>query len=253
MGSATSALQAVGWQRAIFEFDQLIVHSSASRQTLVEWGYPGERVNVVAHGLLEFKGVDPDSESRDQKVILLFGNIKEYKGPDLLIEAFGRLTKEERGEWKIRFAGQAGMPMEPLFSRVRELGLEGAVEFDLRFLPEEELAQQVRDAGLLAFPYREIDASGAFFGALRYGRPIVASRIGVFERMIRDRETGFLVEPQNVDSLAQGLREVITNNGLRQSLANGARILARETDSWPEIARKTVTVYEKARLARFPA
>jgi len=80
--------------------------------------------------------------------------------------------------------------------------------------------------------------------ALAFGKPIVASRVGGFAETIQDGVHGFLVEPEDVDSLAQALTRLLADDEMRARMANAVERLAREELSWDNIAQQTVRLYQ---------
>jgi glycosyltransferase involved in cell wall biosynthesis len=136
------------------------------------------------------------------------------------------------------------MPADPLKALARELGVEGRVFWDLRFVDEAEVAAYFAQSDVVVLPYRRIDQSGVLMIALAFGKPIVASRVGGFAETIQDGVHGFLVEPGNVESLAQALTRLLVDNKLRAQMGKAVQELASGKFSWDSIAKKTASVYE---------
>jgi glycosyltransferase involved in cell wall biosynthesis len=80
--------------------------------------------------------------------------------------------------------------------------------------------------------------------ALAFGKPIVASRVGGFAETLQDGVHGFLVEPGNVESLAQALTRLLVDNKLRAQMGRAVQELASGKFSWDSIAKETTSVYE---------
>ena len=80
--------------------------------------------------------------------------------------------------------------------------------------------------------------------ALAFGKPNVASRVGRFAETIQDGVHGFLVEPGNVESLAQALLRLLVDDELRAQMANAVERLAGKELSWDNIAQQTVRLYQ---------
>ena len=56
----------------------------------------------------------------------------------------------------------------------RSLGIADQIKWDLRFIPEAEVAELFRSASLVALPYLRIDQSGVLMTAIGFEKPIVA-------------------------------------------------------------------------------
>jgi starch synthase len=80
--------------------------------------------------------------------------------------------------------------------------------------------------------------------ALAFGKPIVASRVGGFAETLQDGVHGFLVEPGNVESLAQALTRLLVDDALRTRMGKALQELASGKLSWDSIAKETVKLYE---------
>jgi glycosyltransferase involved in cell wall biosynthesis len=176
----------------------------------------------------------------------LFGKIKPYKGVDVMLRALALLPREVRARCVVKIVGWPEMPMEPLFAMVKDLQLEDHVEFDLRFIPEDEVTSLVARADILAFPYRDIDASGVLMLAIAAGRPIVASNLGTFSEWLSDRAEGTLVPPGDPAALSRSLERLISDPDYRNAKGQGMLDLRDSVPTWTAIARLTEAAYAKA-------
>ena len=233
--------------------DLVIVHTRAGREALVARGIAAAKIRVVAHGPLALQALPAaDRPPRDPRwTFLAFGEMKPYKGLDLLVEATGRLDPEMRAQLRVVMAGRARMDIEPLRARIRELGLGGVVELHDRRLSEQEMADLFDDTDTFVFPYRQIDASGVFFLVRSLGRWMIASRVGIFAEALRvgaegAGAEGVLVPPEDIAALAEAMADA-----LRQRCA-AADLPADE--GWEAIGRATQQLYRAvARPAAAPA
>lgn len=252
-GSRVSSFVTRGLPRLMASFDHLIAHTRAAANILADHGHARERLSVVPHGLLRSPVTGmPDSGSSERAAAkqhvtcLLFGHVKHYKGVDVLIRAAAAMSKPARDKIRFVIAGQLGVDFEEL----RRLCVAGGVldlfRFHLRFFPETEVDGVMRDADIFVFPYREIQASGVFTLALGYGRPVVASKLGIFADQIVDGVNGFLVPPEDPEALARALERLCDDVSLRTSMGEANIVASRAYPSWREIARLTTEAYAAA-------
>jgi len=255
-GAPSSRLQLIGLKTAFKRFDHYIVHTQYSRETLInELMLPEERVSVIPHGVFAYyRGLINDLEGPSQfpwpggeKRILYFGVLKPYKGVDILFEAFARLPARLIKDTVLQIVGYPKMPVKPLQELARRLGIENRVFWDLRFVDEKEVASYFSQADIVVLPYRRIDQSGVLMTALAFGKPIVASRVGGFAEVLKDGLHGFLVDPEDVEALAQALARLLADDELRAKMSKAVQELARGELSWDSIAEKTIGVYEMLR------
>lgn len=252
-GRPSSWMQTLCSRDVLDAFDHLIVHTTDAEARLHSYGVPSDRISIVPHGLLSAAAPEPARRPASQAAgsgklkILLFGKLKHYKGADVLIEAFGQVAPELRDRAELWIVGQPFLDVAPLQARAAALGIAGAIRWDLRYLGDREVEEIVGAADILAFPYRAIDASGVLMTALPMGKPMVASRIGLFAELLEDGRHGRLVAPDDPAALARALADLLRDPAGVQAMGAAVRRLAADVPSWPEIGRRTVQVYQQVR------
>jgi glycosyltransferase involved in cell wall biosynthesis len=245
----SSRIQRIGALRILHCFDHLIVHTAVARDRLLRVGIPDENVSIIAHGLLTDHIPPPAQkppEENERVQLLLFGKIKPYKGVDVMLRALALLPQDVRKRCVVKVVGWPEMPMAPLFALVKDLQLEEQVEFDLRFVPEDEVTSMVARADALVFPYRDIDASGVLMLAIAAGRPIIASNLGTFSEWLSDQAAGTLIPPDDPDALSRSLERLISDPDYRLSKSQRILRLRDSVPTWTSIARLTEAAYKKA-------
>ena len=253
-GAPGTIAQRFGARRILTEFDGLIVHTEHARARLERQGVPPAKLAKVAHGRLHERlelGERPHAAAAasDKIEFLMFGKLKPYKGLDVLIRAVALLTPRQRALCRVRVVGKPYMDVAPLVALAAELGVSDSFELDFRFVEDEEMPALFDRAAAVVFPYRDIDASGVLMTALSTGKPIVATRVGLFGELLVDGETALVTPADDPPALALALGRVIDDEPLRQRLAAAVRECDRNIPSWAEIARATCAVYERAALA----
>jgi glycosyltransferase involved in cell wall biosynthesis len=236
-------LQKLGATSIMSAVDGVIVHTEEARERLVSYGAPPGRLARISHGLLH--DVCPvaarPSRASDRVRFLLFGKLKPYKGADLLIEAFRLLPPDMRDRAEVQIVGKPYMDVEPLVRAAQ--GLESGVRLDLRFVPDDEMNELLAMADVIVFPYREIDVSGVLMAALRYGRPIIASRIGGFAELLADGRHAVLVPPGDARALSAGMARLCANPAERTAMGAAVAALGEAIPGWDDIARSTADFY----------
>src|SRR5690606_26675955 len=144
-------------------------------------------------------GLDPDAV-----LIGCFGRVRAQKGVDLLVEAAlqvfprhpraqllfsGRITPDNRG-----FA-------DALIPRASAAGLGDRIRF-LGEIPWDRVVQLYRTLDLFAAPARWEGFGLTPLEAMASGVPVIAARVGAYETLIRDGETGTLIPPDDAGALA---------------------------------------------------
>jgi glycosyltransferase involved in cell wall biosynthesis len=234
-------------------FDRLIVHTQIGKGRLCEAGVNPGKIHRIAHGALVSDGLTPNAivlppPVQNAVTVLLIGKLKPYKGADVLIRAVKLIPEPVRRRARFVVAGKPYMDVDELYALCEEEDVVSAFDFDLRFLPEESLTQYLARASIFVFPYRDIEASGVLFAALRWGRPIVASALGAFSELLRDGIHGHLVPPDDPPALARALTKLILDRTTRIQMGRAAAALHDTIPSWDRIARETAALYRRAGL-----
>jgi glycosyltransferase involved in cell wall biosynthesis len=240
------------WQKlqtqSLFEsVSAVVVHAAFSQKRILEQGgVAPERLHVIPHGVLSYyRSLDSPRIAADsgQQVILFFGSIEPYKGLDILIEAFALLPKNLRDRTCLLIAGKPGIDVAPIRERARVLGVDQNIQWELRYLREEEVPQLFDQATLVALPYTDIDQSGVLMTALAFGKPVVASRVGGIAETIKDGIHGRLTPPGDIPALALALENVLMDKAGQKAMQAAIGNLSRGPLSWDSISQKTLDVY----------
>jgi glycosyltransferase involved in cell wall biosynthesis len=175
--------------------------------------------------------------------VLFFGNIRPYKGLDLLIRAFPRI-REQIPAAKLLIAGQPLSSFEPYQQLIAEHNLTECVETHFGYIPDERIPQLLNSVTAAALPYRAIDQSAVLMLLMAYGMPIVAAQIGGLEEILRNGQTGLLVPPNDTQALADALIHLLQNPDESRRLGENARHDAETQFAWKSIAENTIQFYQ---------
>lgn len=191
---------------------------------------PGEGEGTIAY-------TETDLEGRfDAGVLLYVGRFTEVKRLGLLITAHARAQREtgvraplvivggHPGEW------EGEHPLETV-QRIgaRDVFLAGWHDHD-------ELPELLRAADTLVLPSVREQFGQVLVEAMACGlAPIAVDRFGPAE-IVRDGESGWLVEPDDEAGLAHALGEAMLHPAERRRRGDAALRRARECYAWPAIA-----------------
>jgi glycosyltransferase involved in cell wall biosynthesis len=239
--------------------DHIFVHTDLSKDELVrDYGVSAEKVTVIPFGLNTYV---PDTrlsklEARarlgldaSEDVILFFGQIAPYKGLDVLLDAV-KLASEAHN-LRLIIAGRPKDGLEAYW-RALKSSLHGdharsKTLIKDEYIPDDQVSVLFRAADALILPYRAIYQSGPLSLAYRFGVPVIATRVGAFERDVVPGVTGLLCRPGDATDLARAIREYFS--GGLHSDAERARARIREIGaerfSWRAIGRTIAEVYTR--------
>ncbi|HZI40264.1 MAG TPA: glycosyltransferase, partial [Gemmatimonadaceae bacterium] len=97
---------------------------------------------------------------------------------------------------------------------------------------------------VLWHPAKSEGLGTAVIDAMALGVPPIAFAVGGLPEVIEDGKSGLLIEPGDVTAFVRAAAALISDDGLRSMLAEGARQRAREFDSKLMIER-TAEVYNR--------
>jgi len=240
-GDRMPFLQRAGFHLPMLMADRVIVHTQAGYRALIELGLPAEKIAVVPHGPLRLteRGASVASKDRDARyTFTVFGELKAYKGLDVLVEAVSTLPPAIRAAARWVIAGRARMDLAPLLRRISDCDLDLHFDLRLRRQSEGELANILDETDCFLFPYRQIDASGAYYLTRSENKWIIASKLGIFAEDVGDGRHGSLVTPGSAQSLADAMTHALTEHP--------TPVNRESSPDWLAIGRMTAEVYKDA-------
>ena len=183
-----------------------------------------------------------------QKYILFVGTMQPRKNIPRLVEAFIKIKKDNHMEEKLVIVGKKGWLWEPIEQKIKESGLGQAVQV-LDYVTDEDLPFLFAGASLLTLPALYEGFGLPPLEAMKSGVPVVVSDVSSLPEVVGD--AGLLVDPNSVDSVAEGLLQVLTDKELRlQMIAKGLGQAKRF--SWENTARKTLSLFESLKALNHP-
>ena len=76
--------------------------------------------------------------------------------------------------------------------------------------------------------------------AMSCGTPTVATDIGAYREIVEHGKSGWLVPPSNPQALADAIRMMWNDAGLRQRLSEGGRQRIEQKFNWRKAAEETL-------------
>lgn len=236
------------FSRAVNRCGQVITPSKVIKEQLVDL-FPliKERVNVIYEAVEENFGQDTDEKKLADfglkpGYILFNATIEPRKNLSLLLRAYAKLKPDQ----KLVIAGKRGWDFTRIEKEAQQLDLEEKVVW-LDWVPEDSLATIYQYATCLVYPSLQEGFGLSPLKALKLGVPTIVSDIPVFKEVLAN--AAYYIDPNSVDSLVQGLDQIIENQSLRRDLiAKGYDQLTNY--SWQKTAQETIKVYQKIDLSK---
>lgn len=203
------------WERAACRLlarlvDRLIVHCpSAVPLVAAAYGIGPDRIEVAPHGHYGEWYPPPLSRERARsqlglpltaRILLFFGQIREYKGLEALLADFAAV---EDPNLRLVVLGE---PRDRALAAALEEGAarDPRVTLHLAFVPEDQLVIYVSACDAVILPYTESLTSGAAVLAAGHERPVIAPRLGCMQEF--SETGGLLYDPEEPGALVRVLR-----------------------------------------------
>lgn len=231
-------------RKAAQQFDYFLAHGHCAKERLVaEIGVDPERVHVVPHG--SYEGFYPNfadrarsrrhlSLSDDHFVFLFFGNIKGYKGVDVLLEVFEPIRKEFANA-RLVIAGRIYDP-DTADMLKEHANTRPEITFHPGFISDDEAQFYFNAADFTVLPYRRILTSGAALLSLSYRTPIIAPRTGVLPEIIEEGKQGHLFD--DYTEMANVMRSVLRQGRSTEAVTRYRFCEINKTLRWSEIVAR---------------
>ncbi len=180
-----------------------------------------------------------------KQLIAIGGRLHEQKGVGQLLRMLAQLLPRfpdlrlmvmgKEDIWKREFAEQA-----------RELGVVDAV-VPTGWLDGDELQQAYAAVDVFVTPSICFDTFGLVnLEAMEHGKPVVATTFGGSREVVLDRETGFIVNPFDVEGFAGRIGELLADPQRARSMGEAGRARVAEHFTIPRLADEFLEQYRLA-------
>jgi glycosyltransferase involved in cell wall biosynthesis len=182
-----------------------------------------------------------------ERTILYLGTIEPRKNISSLVRAYHRLVESWPGSGlghaspRLVIAGGKGWGWEDITALVERLGLTGQVLFP-GFVPDNELPLWYNTAECFVYPSLYEGFGLPVLEAMACGTPVITSNTSSLPEVVG--EAGLTVSPEDDEGLAENMRRVLTDPGLRGRLSEQG-VERAALFSWQEATRQTLSVYDR--------
>lgn len=168
--------------------------------------------------------------------LLFVGNCTRLKGLDHLIAALGLIQ-----DLPVRLDVVGDVSFEPryhkeLVRQAKSLGVIGRVAFH-GAVQHEGLGSFYSRADIFTFPSLYEGFGIVLAEAMHAGLPIVATRVGPADEILREGENALIVPAADSTALAEAIRLLATDAPLREAFGRRSRELAGSLPTWEQTCR----------------
>jgi alpha-maltose-1-phosphate synthase len=221
--------------------DAITLPSQFTMRSFVEMGVPREKLRLVPYGvnLTSYRRSTPTA---DNFRVLFVGQLSVRKGIHYLLEAFRRADLPNS---ELVLVGSAFPETATLLKRhpIDRVTLTGT-------LPREGVVREMSRASVLVLPSLEEGLAMVQAQALACGCPVIATTHAGAEDLFEDGREGFIVEPRDIDALAERLTRLHRDRDLRGAMSVAAEARVRQIGGWDAYGRASVRIFDDLLAAR---
>jgi glycosyltransferase involved in cell wall biosynthesis len=219
--------------RAVLADTLVLVQTGRIRED-VRQEFPQSTIRVLGNG------VDLPAETADGEAVVFVGRLEEQKGVHVLLEAMAELDEQ------LIVVGDG--------SQRKALEAQAAAnDVDAEFVGEvspDAVVEQLHRGKLFVLPsVRGEGLPNAMLEAMGVGLPVVVTDTGGVADGVREGETGYVVEPGDVEALRERIETLCVDTERRETMAEAARNYVAKTHSWAHLVDELDEIYRKVTSA----
>lgn len=205
--------------------DIVICNSLATMKNLVERKKELEKKSIVIYNGIETEKSEVTTCSRedfgynDQDIIItLAGRISRLKGHKWLLSTYLKHFNQNTNA-KLLFVGSPVEGQEYYLTEIEQFIIQNKLEHRVKIISfTKNLSKVWKLTDIAIMPSSEAESFGLVaVEAMLAKKPVIGSNHGGLTEIIINDETGFLIEPNNVEALSEALSKLIDNPELRKS------------------------------------
>ncbi|MGI9305489.1 MAG: glycosyltransferase family 4 protein [Gammaproteobacteria bacterium] len=246
-------------EHAVREANLVTAISDSVRDSLVDAGAHEERIRQIPNGIdfdrfrrthssevLESFGLPADA-----KLLLTVGSYEPRRGHENLIRAMPQI-KAAHTDARLVIVGRSTHQLQPL---IDELGLNedviltGEINFPTDVMSQDDPLAAIYQASSIYLSGGMAEGaeglSLAVLDAMAAGLPVVATNISGNRDIVSPGKNGYLVEPGDIDALAERVIRLLRDEAVSRQLGQAATDSVRKY-GWDEIANQYLDLYNEA-------
>lgn len=226
--------------------DGFVVMSETVRKDLLSLK-PNAKYIFHPHPIYDHYGIKEDlTTSRNnlnipvnKKVILFFGFIREYKGLDILIETMNYLSDD----YLLIIAGEVYGSFDKYQNIIDKYSLQNKIQLHTKYISDNEVPLYFSAADVLVLPYKSATQSGIIGISHHFDLPVISSDAGGLREMVKDGQTGFVVNNPELGKFAEVIKKYFAENKKEEFSRNIRE--EKSKYSWKSFADGIIELYKK--------
>lgn len=197
----------------------IVAHSNSDAEALKEM-MPSVKVAINPHPVYNFFKIKDMSKeegrklcglSEEDKVLLFFGLVREYKGLKHLLNALPEIA-QKYNETKLIIAGDFGSDKDKYMELIKNNGIEKYIQIHDGFIPTAEVEKYFAACDIVVLPYESATQSGVIQASFGFEKPVLATNVGGLPDVVDNMKTGYIVESKRPNLIASAVIDFFENN-----------------------------------------
>lgn len=197
----------------------IVLSESWKNYYMTNCGLTAKKV-VVLPNPVEIPENVPERTNSHKINFVFLGRIGKRKGAFDLLQAFAKLAPEHREKSELTLAGIG--EVEQARSLAESLNLKQHITFP-GWVDPAGRNKLLSKADVFVLPSYNEGLPMALLEAMSWGLPVITTPVGGIPEIVTHNETGLLVNPSDVQHLAEALQSLIENESLRLNLGSAAK------------------------------
>jgi glycosyltransferase involved in cell wall biosynthesis len=212
-------------EKTVFRFGRNYITLTDSMAREIAKRRPSVRAKA---GYISFDTSILSQSVTDDKFILCFGRIDIHmKGIDVLIPAFEKISSDFP-DYRLVIAGRVKeSDAERLQQRITKSHYRNKIQCIIN-ASDREKKRLFHSATFVCMPSRYEGWNIAAIEAAASSKPTLGTRIHGLTDAIKENETGLLVQPENIDELAEKMKLLLSDSSLREKLGKNGYVWAQQ-------------------------
>lgn len=188
---------------------------------ILEEKYNAKNVKLIPHGTFEIPAEPDYSLPEGPLQIMTFGKFGTYKKVEGMIEAVEKVRQSTDLDMEVVIAGTDNPNVPGYLAKVQDDYKHVPQVRFTGYVEEEDVPVIFNESAVVVFPYTSTTgSSGVLHQAGSYGKAVVMPDLGDLALLVQDEGyKGEFFNPTSVDSLAQAIEAIVTNDAYRLELA----------------------------------
>lgn len=225
--------------KVIKSFNHIITISKSTKNEIIDThNYPKSKITVAYPGV--DKKFKPNKKPNNATTILFLGGLKPRKNLFFLLKVFKNLKDSKV---KIIMAGTGPLLLE-LKAKAKTLGIANQIMFT-GFIKESEKVSLYQSADILVLPSLKEGFGMTITEAAACAVPAVGADHYSTSEIIKDKQTGLLANPNDVNDWTEKLIQLIKDKKLRQQMGHRAQQWVTKTFTWNKNIQTHIKIFNQ--------